>query len=411
MIDELVSGRRRLPDTALTISVPGLGFALLDRLLTGLVHGRVTVIAPDGRTRSYAGSEDGPNATIRLRRWWPLVRLAFEGDNALAESYMAGEWDSPDLAAVLAFGVRNAEALGATLAAGRIAAWGYRLGHRARANTLAGSRRNIRAHYDLGNDFYKRWLDGSMTYSAALFTRPGQSLEAAQRCKYLRLARSLKLSRGDTVLEIGCGWGGFAEIAAGEFGCRVVALTLSREQAAFVRHRIARAGLADRVEVRLRDYRDVDGQFDKIASIEMFEAVGEENWGTYFETLRRRLVPGGRAALQVITIADEVFPRYRRNPDFIQRHIFPGGMLASERCFTEAADRTGLAVRETFRFGTDYAETLRRWHDAFEANWPAIAALGFDGRFRRMWEFYLRYCEVGFDAGHIDVGQYLLEPR
>ncbi len=409
-MNELVSGRRRLFGTTTPLSPPGLGWALLDRLFAPLERGRLTIVAPDGRTRSFGDAAEGTGATVRLHSWRPLLRLALHGDTALAESYMAGEWDSPDLAAVLALGMCNLDALATTLAARPALVWAHRLGHRLQANTRAGSRRNIRAHYDLGNAFYARWLDESMTYSAALFARRDEALDEAQRRKYLRLARSLKLAPGDEVLEIGCGWGGFAEIAAGVFGCRVVALTLSREQADFARRRLARAGLADRVEVRLQDYRDVEGRFDKIASIEMFEAVGEENWRLYFDTIRRRLAPGGCAALQAITIADAAYPHYRRNPDFIQRHIFPGGMLASERLFTEAARGAGLELRETFHFGADYAETLRRWHAAFNASWPEIESLGFDDRFRRMWNYYLRYCEVGFDAGHIDVAHYLLAP-
>ena len=271
-----------------------------------------------------------------------------------------------------------------------------RLRHARRANTRRGSRRNIAAHYDLGNDFYRLWLDETMTYSSAVFADMSEPIVPAQQRKYRRLAKKLDLQPDDRVLEIGCGWGGFAEIAAAEFGCRVVGLTLSREQAAHARTRMTRLGVADAVDIRLQDYRDVTSTFDKIVSIEMFEAVGERHWPAFFKALNDRLVLGGRAALQIITIDDDKFAGYRRNPDFIQRYIFPGGMLPSPEAFDAAAKRGGFDVRDAYFFGTSYAESLRRWDHAFRENWPEIAKVGFDERFRRMWHYYLRYCEVGF---------------
>ncbi|MBO6784522.1 MAG: class I SAM-dependent methyltransferase, partial [Alphaproteobacteria bacterium] len=284
-----------------------------------------------------------------------------------------------------------------------------RLYHRRRANTRAGSRRNIAAHYDLGNSFYARWLDPTMTYSSACFETPSESLETAQTRKFDRLADQLDLQHGDRVLEIGCGWGGFAIHAARTRGCHVTALTVSPSQAEWARKRIAEAGLDERIEVRLQDYRDVDGSFDKIASIEMFEAVGEKYWPTFFGVVADRLRAGGRAALQVITIAESRFESYRRNPDFIQMRVFPGGMLPSDDVFAAAARAAGLRVSDRDMFGRDYAETLRRWAEAFEGAWGDIVEMGFDERFRRLWRYYLSYCEAGFRAGNISVGQFRLE--
>jgi len=376
--------------------------------LDGIRAGRLTVEFPSGATQVFAGREPGPSAALRIRDMRLVPRLMFGGDLGFAESYMAGEWDTPDLSALMTLGVLNENALKAPLASSWLSRLIGRLNHRHRANTRKGSRRNIAAHYDLGNAFYGQWLDRSMTYSSALFDRPDEPLEAAQRRKYIRLAGMLELSSGDRVLEIGCGWGGFAEIAAAEFGCEVVCLTLSTEQAAYTRGRMAQAGLADRVEVRLQDYREVSGTFDKIASVEMFEAVGEAYWPRYMNILRARLKPGGRAALQVITIDDARFASYRREPDFIQRYIFPGGMLPSPGAFARAAGQAGLRIADSLFFGASYAETIRRWDAAFTANWGAIRPHGFDDRFHRLWRYYLAYCEVGFDTGQIDVGHFLL---
>jgi cyclopropane-fatty-acyl-phospholipid synthase len=283
-----------------------------------------------------------------------------------------------------------------------------RLYHLLHANTRRGSRRNIAAHYDLGNDFYRLWLDQSMTYSAAIFESMDEPLVAAQERKYQRLAEKIGLCDGDSVLEIGCGWGGFAEYAARHFDCTILCLTLSQEQADFATARIKDAGLEKQVEIRIQDYRDVGGEFDKIVSIEMFEAVGEANWPTYFDTVRQRLKADGKAGIQTITIADSAFAGYRKNTDFIQRYIFPGGMLANPTRFIAIADRLGLQNDDSFFFGDSYAETMRRWDHGFRAAWPKIAALGFDDRFYRMWRYYMCYCEAGFVHGHIDVGQFVL---
>jgi cyclopropane-fatty-acyl-phospholipid synthase len=388
---------------------PQLRVKLLDRWLRRIQIGHLTVTFPTGHRRMYGSPRASLRASITIHDLRVVARMIASGDIGLAESYVAGEWDTSDLTALLRLGAANSHALGDAIEGSWAVRVLNRIRHARRANTRQGSRRNIAAHYDLGNAFYGRWLDESMTYSAALFDSADEPLPAAQRRKYLRLAGMLDLQPGDRVLEIGCGWGGFAEIAAADFGCEVVCLTLSAEQAAYARARIDRAGLADKVEIRLQDYRDLDGRFDKIASIEMFEAVGEENWQGFFAVLDRCLTPGGRIALQSITIADSHFEGYRQNPDFIQCYIFPGGMLPSPERFDAAVVEAGFRLADAFYFGRDYAETLRRWRAAFEDEWPAIKALGFDERFRRLWHYYLCYCEAGFDYGQIDVGQFLIE--
>ncbi len=375
------------------------------RLLAGLSVGRLNVILPDGRTARFDGPAPGPEATVRLRESGAVRRFMLGGDLAFAEAYMDGAVDCPNPAPLVELYVRNQDALGKTALGGAAQLLLRRVRHWFNANTRRGSRRNIAYHYDLGNAFYERWLDPSMTYSAARYRDPGQPLEAAQTAKYLQLADMLGLRPGQRVLEIGCGWGGFAEVAARDYGAEVLGVTLSREQHAYAAERIRRAGLADRVRFEIRDYRDVRGRFDRIASIEMFEAVGERYWKRFFATLDDRLVEGGRAALQVITIAEDRFAEYRSSPDFIQRYIFPGGMLPTRRHLHALAARQGLRIDGEDRFGLDYARTLADWRSRFLAEWPRIAPLGFDERFRRMWDYYLAYCEGGFRGGQIDVCQ------
>ncbi len=384
---------------------------IVSRWFDRIKVGRLTIEFPSGRQRVFGRGDPSPQAFVKVKSLRVVARLLVAGDLGLAEAYMNDEWETPDLSALLMIGAVNAGTLEGALSGFRVTNFLNRLRHFGRSNTRRGSRRNIAAHYDLGNDFYRLWLDRSMTYSSGLITATDRSLAEIQRQKYLRLARKLELKPGDRVLEIGCGWGGFAEIAAAEFGCRVVGLTLSSEQATYARARMDDAGLGDAVDIRVQDYRDVGGDYDKIVSIEMFEAVGEDNWEIYFDALKRRLKPGGRAAIQTITIADEHFEHYRRTPDFIQRYIFPGGMLPSVKTFEEAAENAGLAISDRFFFGGSYAETLRQWDRAFQENWPSVEKLGFDARFHRMWRYYFSYCEVGFECGHIDVGQFLIERR
>jgi len=309
---------------------------------------------------------------------------------------------------LLAFGIANEPVLGRLLRGDRLMRWLGWIGHALRANTRRGSRRNIAAHYDLGNAFYRLWLDRSMSYSAALFASPEETLESAQRRKYQRIAERAGITRGMRVLEVGCGWGGFLEFAARELGCHVTGITLSAAQHRFATERMAKAGLADKVDVRLQDYRDCAGRFDAVVSIEMFEAIGERNWPGYFARLADWLAPGGRAALQIITIAEPHFAAYRRAADFIQRYIFPGGMLPPESAVVRHAEAAGFSVPAIDRFGADYARTVRDWREAFLQRWPEIERLGFDARFKRMWEYYLDYCIAGFDHGRIDVAHFTL---
>lgn len=392
---------------------PAAGHSIAERLFARwfqpLRYGRLTIELPSGRRLAFDGDAAGPDAVIRIRNGRMASRIMASGDIGFAEGYMEGDWDTPDLASVLMLGGMNRDPLANALTSSRLVALFNRIRHARYANTKRGSRRNIAAHYDLGNAFYRRWLDETMSYSSALFDRPYEDLAVAQRRKYLRLARAVDLRPGDRVLEIGCGWGGFAEIAAGELGAEVVGLTLSAEQARYARERMRRAGLADRVEIRLQDYRDITGEFDKVVSIEMFEAVGEKNWATYFRTVDRSLKPGGKVGLQVITLDDGRFDTYRRKPDFIQLYVFPGGFLPSTTALGKAAAGAGLALREGFYFGKSYAETLRRWDAAFRGNWKEIGQSGFDERFYRLWHYYLCYCEVGFELGRIDVGQFVVE--
>ena len=368
-------------------------------------RGSLVIHTPDGGEHVFDGPEPGSRATVRVIRPAAVRRLLFGGDVGFAEAYMAGEIESPDIGAVVSLAIENEQAFDDALLGGRMLRLGRRIWHALRGNSRRGSRRNIAHHYDLGNAFYSRWLDDGMTYSSAVFGAPDQDLKSAQRNKYQRICELLALEPGHRVLEIGCGWGGFAEHAAREHGVHVTGITLSREQHDYALRRIDRAGLADRVEIRLQDYRDVTGTFDRVASIEMFEAVGERYWRAYFDKISQVLARGGRAALQIITIADERFESYRRNPDFIQRYIFPGGMLPSPGALRRVVEETGLTWSGEAGFASDYARTLSLWRDRFLDAWPELTGLGFDERFRRMWTYYLSYCESGFQSGLIDVKQ------
>jgi len=411
-MDSLATAEAQQPiDIAEALSLPDLRWEerLLARMLKDVRFGRMHLTLPTGRSFLVEGVEPGPACTIRIKTNKLLSRVIRGGDLGLAEGFIAREWETDDLSAFLRFGIANEAHLQATTRPSTFVRLICRIAHTLNSNTRRGSRRNIAAHYDLGNSFYRLWLDETMTYSAAVFEDMNEDLKDAQVRKYRRLADKLDLKPGDRVLEIGCGWGGFAEIAATEYGCNVLCLTLSREQAAFAENRMAEAGVTDQVEIRLQDYRDVTGTFDAVASIEMFEAVGEAYWPVYMQTLRDRLKPGGKAALQIITIDDEAFEDYRKTPDFIQRYIFPGGMLPPPGRFEREASAAGLRVTDSFFFGKSYAETLRRWDEAFRARWQIIRPLGFDDRFYRMWRYYFCYCEVGFDAGRIDVGHFVIE--
>ncbi|MGA0561362.1 class I SAM-dependent methyltransferase [Ancylobacter sp. VNQ12] len=388
-----------------------IGSAVLHRVLSNLATGRIVVDLPGGGRIERNGATPGPEARLSLRRWSAVRRLVTGGDIGFAEGYMAGDWSSPDLAALVALVAANGAVIEAKIAGLAPLRLINRLYHFARRNSRAGSRRNIAFHYDLGNAFYRLWLDPSMTYSSALYARPDaddeETLEQAQAAKLARITHLLQLAGGEHVLEIGSGWGALAARLAAS-GARVTGLTLSHEQLAHARTLMEEIGHEEAVELRLQDYRDVEGQYDRIVSIEMLEAVGVAYWPVYFQTLRERLVAGGTAVLQVITIADERFEGYRTQPDFIQRYIFPGGMLPTKSIVAEEAARAGLSLEQREDFGTSYARTLAEWRRRFLAAGPELERLGFDPRFRRLWDYYLAYCEGGFRAGAIDVSLFVL---
>lgn len=386
------------------------GFTLLLRLLAAnWTYGRLTVRLPNGEIHQLDGPRPGPAVIFEVKDYRFARRVLTSGDIGLAEAYVAGEWDSPHLSAVLESFANNYDHIRQVADGNALMQAINWLSHKRRRNSRAGSKKNIHAHYDLGNAFYAAWLDPTMTYSSARFTRPDLALAAAQKEKYAALARLMDLGQGQSVLEIGCGWGGFAEFAAREVGARVTGITISREQYDFARQRIFNAGLTERADIQLIDYRDVEGRFDRVASIEMFEAVGQEYWPTYFGKIHDVLEPGGVAGLQIITIKDALFDDYNRRPDFIQKYIFPGGMLPSEERLKPVIDRAGLDWRNIERFGQDYADTLKLWDERFQAAWDDIRRMGgFDERFRRLWRFYLAYCEAGFRSARTDVIQLAL---
>ncbi|HSG03923.1 MAG TPA: cyclopropane-fatty-acyl-phospholipid synthase family protein [Marinobacterium sp.] len=372
--------------------------------LPELEYGTLSLFLPSGKELQFGQANPGePRAEVRLKSLKPISRLLRGGLIGWAESYMDGEWDSPDIVALVRWALGNEHAMDEVMKGHPVLNFFNRLVHLARSNTRKGSRKNIAYHYDLGNEFYQLWLDPSMTYSSALYEQT-DDLQEAQLTKYRRICQMLDVKPGERVLEIGCGWGGFAEVAAAEFGAVVTGITLSKEQLKYAQKRIADAGLSDKAEFQLIDYRDVSGQFDHIVSIEMFEAVGQEHWPTYFKQVRELLKPGSSALLQVITIENERFDAYARAADFIQKYIFPGGMLPSPEKLEHQVSQAHLTLDEQFFFGQDYARTLAEWRHSFLAQWPRIQAQGFDERFRRMWLYYLTYCEGGFTEGSIDVG-------
>jgi len=367
--------------------------------------GRLTIRFPDGSGRVIPGSEPGPEAVLEIRRNRLARRFLFGGNLGFCEAYLDGDWASPDVEALFTYFLLNEGGIERAMNGPSWSRGLQRLLRGLHPNNRRGARRNIARHYDLGNDFYAAWLDPSLTYSAAIFATADEDLPSAQRRKYGLMAQRLDLRPGHRLLEIGCGWGGFARFAATEIGAAVTALTISREQYEFTKKSIYKNALSDKINVILQDYRDVGGSFDRIASIEMFEAVGEAYWPAFFATLRQRLVPGGRAAMQVITIADRYFDTYRAGADYIQKYIFPGGMLPSPSALAGQVAAAGLRLDEMAGYGLDYARTLRLWNGRFQSAWPAIEPMGFDLRFKRMWEQYLAYCAAGFAAGTIDLQQ------
>jgi len=401
LVGKLVSGN----DEKLTGSMR-LVLALVPRWQRGTIRVRI----PNGETVEHTGPQPGGVAEIIIKDQKAARRLLTGGTVCIAESYIRGEWDSPDLRQFLTVAAENEVVLNEAMRGSVAYRLLSRLLHLARRNSKRGSKRNISFHYDLGNEFYSQWLDSTMTYSAAQFDRDTAPLEQGQQNKYRLLAERMALQPGQHVLEIGCGCGGFAEFAAKTYGCRVTGLTISEEQHAYASERVQREGLNDHVEIRLQDYREVDGTYDRIASIEMFEAVGQAYWPVFFKTLRSRLVEGGKAALQIITIDDSFWDEYRSRPDFIQRYIFPGGMLSCPSELRRQIREHGLDVISEDWFGEHYAKTMAEWYRRFQEAWPRIASKGFDTRFKRTWEYYLAYCEAGFRSRSTDVVRIAVAP-
>jgi cyclopropane-fatty-acyl-phospholipid synthase len=376
-------------------------------LVRNISVGGLTLMTPDGEAIQHRGPFDGPKAVIYVHRWRVIRRLLLEGNIGFAKAYFDGDWTTSDIAALIDLAARNRSAFLGTIEGSLPVRLVNRWRHTRRANTPRGSRRNIMDHYDLGNEFFALWLDREMNYSSAMFEHSDLTLEAAQDAKQDFILDQLALSGGEQVLEIGCGWGSLAERLIRR-GCNVTALTLSPAQRDYTIQRLANAGLSDRADIRLQDYRDLTGKFDRIVSIEMLEAVGRRFWPTYFDLLRERLVENGLAAIQVITIEDDRFRSYESASDFIQRYIFPGGMLPSASLLRHHISRASLDLVASRAFGTSYATTLAEWSRRFRKAWPTIELLGFDQRFKRMWDYYLGYCEGGFRSGATDVGLYLL---
>ncbi|MFN0163228.1 MAG: class I SAM-dependent methyltransferase [Burkholderiales bacterium] len=376
------------------------------RLLERLAHGTLILEGPGGFATRF-GTGD-PVAHLAIRDWRVIGESLSGGDIAFAECYFDGRWNSADPARLVELFCLNRDTMDGAVYGTFIGSIAHRLRHWLNRNTRAGSRRNIAAHYDLGNNFYGLWLDASMTYSSGLFLPGADTLAEAQVAKYRRIVERIAPSTSDHVLEIGCGWGGFAETFLTGSRARLTGLTLSREQLDYARARLRTRGLGDRADLRFMDYRDLEGRFDHIVSIEMFEAVGEAYWDGYFACLSRHLAPAGRALVQTITIDDALFARYRKGTDFIQQYVFPGGMLPSPAEFRRRAKAAGLEVTDAFTFGRDYARTLRMWREAFMARRLEVLAQGFDERFLRLWEFYLAYCEGAFNARSTDVVQFEL---
>ncbi len=380
-------------------------FAQVFRVAGTLANGQLDFVLRDGRRFRVQGAGPGPVAEICVEDDDIFARLIREGDLGFCEAYLEGGWTTPDLQALMDLVHQDNEGIyDGFPGLGLVRAY-ERLRHRLRANSKSQAKKNIAHHYDLGNAFYELWLDPSMTYSSALFQTGQESLACAQRAKYASLVDRMGVTPGDHVLEIGCGWGGFAEYAAAERGLKVTGLTISRAQYAYAQERINRAGLSDRVTFKLQDYRDERGIYDGIASIEMFEAVGERYWPVYFDTVRERLKPGRNATLQIITLQDKRFEIYRKGVDFIQKYIFPGGMLPSPTVLRQEIEKARLSLVGSFEFGDSYSQTLRRWHEIFNERWDEIAHLGFDARFQRMWNFYLTSCAGAFRGGNCDVTQ------
>ena len=385
------------------------------KMLRRLKHGTLTLQLPDGSLQRF-GSGHAPMASLHLHNWKPCSAALRSGDIGFAESYIAGDWTTPHLTDLLELLIINRQEVESAIYGSWLGRLAYRVKHLLNRNTKANSQKNIHAHYDLGNAFYALWLDKTMNYSSAIFDSPDTTMVEGQHAKVRRALSQAQVKPGDRVLEIGCGWGALAEMAATEFSASVVGVTLSTEQLDWARQRMARLGVSDKADLRLQDYRDIgkttpDAPFDAICSIEMVEAVGRGYWPEYFQTVARLLKPGGHACIQSIVIADELFERYIGSTDFIQQYVFPGGCLPCPREFRAQAEAAGFDVVDEFSFGLDYARTLRIWRDAFLAQEARVLELGFDKRFIRIWEFYLCYCEAAFSQANTSVMQFTLRKR
>lgn len=382
-------------------------FSLFLRNLTRMQVGSVEITIPGGKVLKFKAPNPGPHGIAVLHNWGLLRRVLTGGSLGAAESYIEAEWDSPDVTNFLQLFLANTGGRGADDMFQRNFLINFitTVRHWMNQNSRSGSKRNISAHYDLGNEFYSKWLDTGMTYSSGIFRDGANSLAESQEAKYRSLVKHCDIRAHHHVLEIGCGWGGFAEYVAKNVGCKVTCLTISQEQYVYTCRRIEKAGLAEKVTIKYQDYRDETGTYDRIASIEMFEAVGEKYWASYFDRLKTCLKPGGKVGLQIITISEQDFANYRKTPDFIQKYIFPGGMLPTASLLKELGRKFGLNQISSRAFGYDYAATLEEWRHRFWVAWPTIKPLGFDERFKRMWEFYFHYCEAGFKQDSIDVRQ------
>jgi cyclopropane-fatty-acyl-phospholipid synthase len=382
--------------------------SIMQRLLRKIDCGEILLQTPGGRRIVIGGKRSGEQTHVTIHSWKCMLRLLTSGDLGFAEGYLAGEWSTPNIYSFLSAAGRRSNDLASFEGLKPPRPW-TRFRHALNRNTRRGSRRNIAAHYDLGNDFYRLWLDPGMNYSSAIYSYPGETLENAQRAKLDRVVDLLDLRGGERVLEIGCGWGGLADRMIERAGCHVTGLTLSTEQLSHARKMLSRRGFAGKSDLRLQDYRDAGGRYDRLVSVEMLEAVGEAYWPVFFANVRQRLNPQGIAVLQVITIDQSRFESYRRRPEFIQRYIFPGGMLPTTEILEQQVDKAGLQLVSSEFFGDSYARTLDEWHRRFLKAWPSIEKLGFDVRFKRMWEYYLAYCRLGFEIGALNVGLYKIE--
>lgn len=400
-VKKYIRDLRRQP----SVYKPSRAMRLVLMLMARIQIGDLEITLPDERVLKFTGQRPGPSGKLVMHNDRVARKFLIGGQLGFCESYLDGDWSSPDIATFFELILKNSDEIRKTLLGKRWVRFVSYLVHTLKPNSKRGSRKNIYSHYDIGNDFYARWLDPSMTYSSAFFGGDETlSLEDAQAKKYQKILDHLGAKSGDHILEIGCGWGGFAEYAASK-GCKVTGITVSQAQYDYARERIQKAGFNDNVNINLQDYRDLEGQFDHIASIEMFEAVGEPYWPVYFDSLKKHLKPGGKACLQIITINDRDFPTYRKSADYIQRYIFPGGMLPSLEVLHNHTGRSNLEITDVFAFGPDYATTLALWNQRFQAQWPKIKSAQMDQRFKRLWEQYLCYCQAGFAAGKIDVIQ------